>query len=292
MKCFKRRCLLISAFLLALIPHMVAAVPAWREEEFARYGIKFYDPSDSENAGGMFCGGFGMSDSGLAGNTTVQKMANFLMQHGFTPEQAAGIIGNAMQESRLWPLAMNTSSNNFWGLFQWSITFQGSPGREAGLRQKMIAAGLGEYISTNSGYWSPNSEASRAIPPEVLDEIIRIQLEYAVIDEAGSFNWVQRVKATNTVEEATEAFLFYFLRAVGGAEIESNRMSFYAPAIGLYYQEVRERINFAREVAGQASGTCGLVAGGMTLEQAELWLQATGYLDLSNDIHSRFQLPG
>jgi hypothetical protein len=292
MKTIKCWCLVALALLLTFSPQMVVGLPASREEEFAEYGIKFYDPDDSETAGGMFCGGFGTSGGALVGNNTVQQMANFFLSQGFTPAQAAGIIGNAQQESSLWPLALS-GSGTYWGIFQWG------GGRRDVLDQKLIAAGHSEYVNNRETYRNANSAASRAIPQDVIDDILRIQLEHAMTETRDYWDfgpWVEAVKATNTAEEATEAFLFIFLGAVSptGRNHPDDLIRFWVPrATGnVYYQETRQRREFALEIAGQASGTCGLVAGGMTLEQAQAWLDATGYLDLSNDIHSRFNLPG
>ena len=287
MKALIRWCLLSLAFLLTLSPQIVMALPASREEDFAEYDIMFYDPSDSETSGGMHCGGFGGGGT-LSGNSTEQKIANYLLGQGFTPAQAAGIIGNGIQESGLWPLALS-SSGSYFGVFQWG----GS--RFDALRQKMTAAGYGEYVA-NTEYRNANSEASRAIPLEVIDDILRIQLEFAIFEEAGRHDWVNRIKETNTVEEATEAFLFLFEGAIAdaNAQTEDNLMRFYDTSLGLYYQEARQRREFALNVAGEASGNCGLVAGGMTtIAEAQAWLDATGYNDWQgNDIHSRYQLPG
>ena len=291
----KRWFLAFLAFLLALSPHMAAAVPASREGEFADYGIMFYDPDDNDTVGGMSCGTRGTSGSNtLVGNSTVQQIANFFIAQGFTPAQAAGIIGNAQQESGLWPLRWSNGSG-YWGLFQWDIG-----GREAGLKQKMIDAGYAAYTSEHRGaYGSANSEASQAIPPDVLADILRIQLEHAM-SETRTFDgvgWVEQVKSTSSPEEAAEAFLVIFEGAVATTDAaktrERNRIDFWQPAAGRYYQETAERREHALEAVGQASGTCGLVAGGMTsVSEAQAWLDATGYNDFTNDIHSVYQLPG
>ena len=89
------------------MPQVTAARSAAREDQFATYDILFYDPEDSETAGGMFCGGGGsLSNPTLVGNNTTQQIANFFLAQGFTPTQAAGIIGNGVQESGLWPLLL------------------------------------------------------------------------------------------------------------------------------------------------------------------------------------------
>ena len=158
----------------------------------------------------------------------------------------------------------------------------------------MTSAGYGEYVA-NAAYRNANSDASRAIPQDVLADILRIQLEYAIEESPSRYDWADKIKATNTVEEATEAFLYWFEGAVASenAQTEDNLMRFYETSRGLYYQEARQRREHALEAAGQASGTCVLVAGGMTnVSEVQAWLDATGYNDFTNDIHSVYQLPG
>jgi hypothetical protein len=269
------------------ISQIAFALPSAREEQFAEYGIIFYNPDGNESAGGMFCGGRGPTNTtGLTGNSNEQKVANFLMGQGFTAAQAAGVIGNGMQESGLWPLALSASGSYF-GIFQWG----GS--RLETLRQKMIDSGYGEYAA-NAEYRNQNNEMSKAIPQDVIDDILGLQLEYAIEESPNRYNWVDKMKSTTTVEEATEAFLYWFEGAVAGenAQTEDNLMRYYETSIGLYYQEARQRREYALSVAGEASGSCGLVTGGMTVEQAKSWLSTTGYNDYTNDLHSTYQLPG
>jgi hypothetical protein len=288
MKACLRWLLVLCSLIATLLPQTAEALTDAQEEFWADNDILFYDPGDSSNSGGMFCGGGGLS----AGSTATQQMTAMLLEHGFSAVQAAGIIGNAQQESGLWPLVRSGGgSGNYWGLFQWDID-----GREAGLRQKMIDSGYEQYTSGHAEYYTAGSEASQNISPTVLADIIRIQVEYA-LSEIRTFQgtgWIEHVRATSSPDEAAEAFLVIFEGAIAGsdAQIEANRIDFWAPALGRYYQEAVKRREYANNVAGSASGNCGLVVGGMTVEQAQAWLEATGYNDLGNDLPVRYQLPG
>lgn len=67
---------------------------------------------------------------------SAEEAMNFFMSRGWTKEQAAGIVGNLIQESNLNPTAVNTKENAQ-GLAQWT---------PVGGRQQMIAKHLGKPI--------------------------------------------------------------------------------------------------------------------------------------------------
>lgn len=85
----------------------------------------------SASAGGLYAAGGGtggatntsynakqMSATVSQGNSNADKVWNFFAQKGFSPEAAAGIMGNLQQESGLNPTAVNSSSGAF-GIGQW-----------------------------------------------------------------------------------------------------------------------------------------------------------------------------
>ncbi len=59
-----------------------------------------------------------ITPTSVSGANNKEKVWNFLIDRGLSPEQAAGVMGNLQQESGFDPLAQNPSSGA-WGLAQW-----------------------------------------------------------------------------------------------------------------------------------------------------------------------------
>lgn len=74
----------------------------------------------------------------INGNNNTEKTWNFLMDKGFTKEQAAGIMGNIEQESGFRTTALNTAcgGTGAYGMIQWT------EGRQKGLYQYCSANGF------------------------------------------------------------------------------------------------------------------------------------------------------
>lgn len=64
----------------------------------------------------------GEYDGELEGNDNVEKAWFFFKNKGFSDEATAGILGNAMQESRLEPDTVEAGNGIGFGIFQWSFT--------------------------------------------------------------------------------------------------------------------------------------------------------------------------
>lgn len=64
----------------------------------------------------------------LTGNTNAEKVFNYLIGYGFTPQAAAGVIGNLMQESGVNPKSRQLGGGPGRGIMQWG-TGPGSGGR-------------------------------------------------------------------------------------------------------------------------------------------------------------------
>ncbi len=191
--------------------------------------IFYYNPNGSEDA----CGS---TSTKLTGDSLEEKIWNFYIDQGFTDAQVAGILGNAKVESGLEPT--RASNSTFFGLFQWGY------GRKAALVNKLAAAGLEKY--TSSEYWP--SGAYKKIPEDDLDKILTIELEFSI--EENSFNWIAEVKKQTTVEAAAEAFLAIFERAVGG----NSPILYYEPYKGLLYQGTAMRRDFAKQFYDKYAG--------------------------------------
>jgi hypothetical protein len=102
-----------------------------------------------ESAGGCSCG-----TDDLNGSNNQQKAFNYLVSNGYSKEQAAGIVGNMINESNVEPQLLNGNNpgtittpaqamdqNKAWGLVQW---YPGSkmirPSREAGVDDAVIGS--------------------------------------------------------------------------------------------------------------------------------------------------------
>jgi hypothetical protein len=101
-----------STALLALSPD---------QRRIFRSGISYYNVEDNIQR----CSNDAVS---LIGNDNIEKIYNYFISKGLSLEQAAGIAGNAMQESGGDPTLVSRSGN-YEGIFQWGKVIEGSPGR-------------------------------------------------------------------------------------------------------------------------------------------------------------------
>jgi hypothetical protein len=108
----------------------------------------FGDDAETEDSG-CSCG-----TDDLSGSNNQQKAFNYLVQNGYSKEQAAGIVGNMINESNVEPQLLNGNTpgtvttpsqalgyNKAWGLVQW---YPGSkmiqPSRAAGVDDAVIGS--------------------------------------------------------------------------------------------------------------------------------------------------------
>ncbi|MBQ3445244.1 hypothetical protein IJG29_00715 [Candidatus Saccharibacteria bacterium] len=97
-KVVTRFVVLMMAFLCGGV-HLVPGALALTEEEYKIYAennIYFYDPLFRYGGGGNFCANGG--DCYITGDTKEEKLWSALRHVGFTPEQAAAIMGNIVNE--------------------------------------------------------------------------------------------------------------------------------------------------------------------------------------------------
>lgn len=119
----------------------VRATQSYDENYYSQNNILYYDTRclDSTASSGLMQ---------LAGNDNVEKILNFFMRKGLTLAQAAGIVGNMMQESGLNPAIIQGGGNADdsyvpqngvgFGLVQWTFT-----GRQKPLVEHMKQMGVG-----------------------------------------------------------------------------------------------------------------------------------------------------
>ncbi|MDO4967282.1 MAG: phage tail tip lysozyme [Candidatus Saccharibacteria bacterium] len=71
-------------------------LPTGRDEEFSQNDILFYNPESKNEKKKRQCGATG--ECGIKGDTKDEKLWSGLRNKGFTPEQAAGLMGNFAHE--------------------------------------------------------------------------------------------------------------------------------------------------------------------------------------------------
>lgn len=132
----------------------------------------------------------GGGDDSLSGNGNAEKVFNFFVGKGLTPEQAAGIVGNMQKESGIDPEIVQGGSQSKdpsaagdggWGIVQWT------PGSKASAIK--AAAGIDGPIYSLS---------------------VQLEMLWAQLDgKAGAYSEEQagkELRSTTTVEDATRAF--------------------------------------------------------------------------------------
>ncbi len=152
----------------------------------------------------------------LNGDNNAERAYNFLVTHGYTPEQAAGMVGNMILESGVNPQRLQGTGLN-------DLT----PADQVPVDGTRIGWGIVQ--------WDP---PSKVIPPikdagKDPNDLIA-QLEFLTADNklngGARHDAADRVRATNTVEEATQAFgQYYEAPANLGASIDQRTT--YAQAI-------------------------------------------------------------
>jgi hypothetical protein len=145
----------------------------------------------------------------LVGTSNVEKAFNYLANHGYTEQQAAGIVGNMIHESGVEPARLQgtapgvitspadaVGSSFGWGIVQWAPAGKMiTPSRAAGVSDTTIAS---------LGYQ--------------LDFLTRQLNGQTTIPEA---NAGDQVKATTSVEDAAVAFARYFERFAGSDDLSN-----------------------------------------------------------------------
>lgn len=172
----KRYLTLLTALLIALIiPGDVFAMSA-EQRRVIDSGAYYFDVESTQ-----FCSNENVS---LTGNDNIERIFNYFLGQGLTREQAAGIAGNAMQESSGDPTIV---SSGYRGIFQWDRNTRWPR--------------LEEFAS------------SRGLDPNTLEA----QLEFAY-DEATQRGNITGMQEQTTVEMATWFWgRFYEVAIIGGS---------------------------------------------------------------------------
>jgi hypothetical protein len=183
---------------------------------------------DDVFAAAGYTGTVGNSVTTLSGNSIEEKIWNYFIGKGFNDVQVAGILGNAKQESTLRPLALS-GNKKYWTMFQLNTGLWGA------LDRQLRAAGLGKYVD-NRG---------QAPDAKDLDKVLGIVLEYSYNQKPTGSDWVSKLKAASTVEEAAEVFAIFYEGCVGGKG-GNDVIKYYKPRQGERFQEIDNRRVYAR----------------------------------------------
>jgi hypothetical protein len=115
----------------------------------------------------------------LTGNTNAEKVFNYLVSYGFTPQAAAGVIGNLMQES-----GVNPNSNQHGG----------GPGR--GIMQWGTGPGSGQRWDALTAWAQASGKDPRSLDTQV-------EWMMKEMHQRGTF---KRLKGLTNVKAATDLF--------------------------------------------------------------------------------------
>ena len=141
----------------------------------------------------------------LTGNTNAEKVFNYLIGYGFTPQAAAGVVGNLMQES-----GVNPNSNQHGG----------GPGR--GIMQWGTGAGSGQRWDALTAWATSSGKDPRSLDTQV-------EWMMKEMHQRGTF---KRLKGLSNVKAATD--LFEKEMEGAGTPIMENRYKYAADALASF----------------------------------------------------------
>lgn len=165
---------------------------------------------DSTSAGTCSDGsGAGGGSVSLTGTGIEQKVWNFMLENGYTEEQAAGVMGNIKRESQFNPFLAEgvTSTPNTsrgWGLVQWT-----------GVRHVQIRDAVTSEIGTDMYAAAPSySEMPAGFDQAKVDQMVLFQLNYILKELGGAEKAAgDHLRSTTTVAEAATSFEEKYERA-------------------------------------------------------------------------------
>lgn len=161
---FKFRYLVCLVLMFSLFPSG-SYVAAYDKRFFSSNEILIYNPDDEP------CSFTGGAITTLSGTNSRQKVWNYLIAKGLSPEQTAGVMGYIRYKSDFTPTRY--SDDGAWGLLQWS---------GPRLFEEPSRGILGEIPSNLEKYVDESFDTTRhpdaIIPPEDLDALMLFQLNY------------------------------------------------------------------------------------------------------------------
>ena len=167
---------------------------------------------DITSASASTCSDGGSTGGGsvsLTGTGIEQKVWNFMLENGYTEEQAAGVMGNIKRESQFNPFIAegatgtpNTSRG--WGLVQWT-----------GVRHVQIRDAVTSELGADMYVASPSfSEMPAGFDQSKVDQMVLFQLNYILKELNGAEKAAgDHLRSTTTVAEAAKSFEEKYERA-------------------------------------------------------------------------------
>lgn len=230
-----RTLLLVSVLLFFSVPKPVLAVDNCSLDKIYKDALQ-YDPCNLDaNAA--------CSATSLSGSSNEEKVWNFFAGKQLKPVAIAGIMGNFYQENSYFDparkqgdvvIAIPDKGDNHtgYGLAQWT-----SAGRQELLFTQIRGAGLDKYYGAGWG----SAEIDKDIPPENIDKLLGIELEFAwsgdttkIQDVAGQLNAATSVKGNDG-----SAVLFHKLYERSNDDVS----------------QIQERVNSAEDMLKKYAGT-------------------------------------
>lgn len=185
--------------LILLFPYLILALPAHAltddELHSINYDSVWYRPYDAAQPAASSSGG---SSGTLNGNDNAQKIYNYLVCKGLTPEQAAGIDGNFGLESHWNPNALN--SIGAFGIAQWLggrrtalenfAKQQGKPANDLGVQLDY----LWKELSTNADGFHTLDKVKQTASPDTAARVFENNYE-----RSGGAGMSQRIAYANQI---------------------------------------------------------------------------------------------
>ncbi|MCL6424350.1 phage tail tip lysozyme [Brachybacterium sp. JHP9] len=168
----------------------------------------------------------------VVGNSVDEKVWNYMIGAGYTPEQTAGVMGNVWQESKFNPfltegLSSTPNTSRGWGLVQWTAD------RHLKIRDAVIAdPSLGQrfYIAAPGYETMPASMTQDDIDALVLFQMRYIIMELQTNEKAAGAD----LKTQTTVEGATRSFMNKYERPHKDYANEAGRLENARKYMALY----------------------------------------------------------
>lgn len=210
------RRLIIAAIIILLLPTNITHAISNVDQRALNYNTVFYNETDVDLLNGFeTCTTTGGTTS-LSGSDNQQKAFNYFIEKGYTPVQAAGIVGNFMQES-------SPSLN---------------PGtQQGGAIVQAPTAGVGFGIAQ----WTPASRqqalvaAAKAANKPVADLAVQLDFAWHEMNNAPPYDkTAARVKTATTIEEAVRIFEEEFERADAAKANIPRRIKYANSVLTLY----------------------------------------------------------
>jgi len=247
--------------------------PTFDQGFFSGNDIFFYDPTYQ-----AVCAG-----GGLVGGSTKEKIWNFFIANGLSPEQAAGIMGNMQEESGFIPsnyqgieefnLWESGTYNKAWGLVQWDggRRYSSPDGGILGTLRKE-KPDLEKYTAFK---YDTIGEPNEEFPAADFDAMLLFQLDYLMQEsmsrehrpgegfDGSSDNEWERLKEQSTARKAAIYWHWAFERSSDSPSQITERLD--------AAEEILAEFGKDLSAAGSGTASCAPVSGLQELTLQYAW---------------------